>query len=1024
MSRAEQTKSRRVFLGNYQPPSGLLSLLTSARNSSPVFFELSSHASNDLTNDSKHELISLVESGQLHSNAWGLSQPGVAPLELAALWLLTESRPDIFGPWLNGILNSVNPRGDQTYQSLDLSEYLVVLPTSQSRQKFARSLSYFTDVIQLDLIPPEYVSLADLPEYLYDNDQPFANPLEQRLTWIAAIENLNDQDLDYLLPGYKRGDPLRLLDIARQIQALHERLATEVMSFSSVRKRVEGDPQFLDIRRWRILDQVQSHYYAKLLELGYWDIQAARNAAIRRGLCRIDRPIVLVGTADLNPATKSMLHAVSPWVTALVFGNDSIAAGFDPWGSLNPDFWREWRTSVSDDQIKIVDRPLDQAVMTAQQIEQWQSVFAAQLEFTRGIVVGVPDPEIEPALLRVFAAKHWVSQAYQERSIEETLPGRLLSLIGQWLAEPRFHHLAMLLRHPDCHDHISHELQNDQWLSAIDQFQNEHLPWDVPLKSWTLKSESPADQTMLAVHRTLLAWIKPFLKLNQTLAKWGGAVQQFLQTCYGDRIISTESEVDRELSAATQALFQASVDFEQLPNDWKFTATLADVLPLLLSLSAANHWRTPQLQGPVELVGWLDLPLSPAKFKIVTGMNNEVVPSPEPSHPYLPQSLRTKLGILDEDRRLVRDTFALELIRQSTPHLLLIAGRRNRSNDPLRISRMLLNADDQALVRRSQAFFSHRGTPTQEIWLSPVRQFPLQQTQPIPRPVDIKAIQSLSVTHFREYLKCPYRYYLKCILGLQTMSDQTKELDGGAFGGLAHDVFEAFGKSKYKDSTESGEIAQFLSSELDRRRQALPVRDKVPAVRIQLENLRLRLQTFAEIQAKQAQDGWKIISVESKVKMPWTIGDQTFEIVGKIDRIDQHADGRFAVWDYKTSDSATKVQEAHRRGNEWIDLQLPLYRHLVVHALPQATNYFDSMLTGYILLPKRLKDVSFNLSKWSIAELEESDRLAESIMCNILAQKFWPPNPDIPEFAGELAAICQDTAMQKYEVVTTPGVIR
>lgn len=1012
------TKSRRIFLGDYRPSSELLRLLNVADGSSSN----NKNGARDLplpSDGSRSKSVGTTLSDR------PIQQPPVffatAPLPLAAIWFLAESRADVFGPMFARWVESRSGRLQLGYQVLDLSDFLVVLPTSQSRQIFARTLSSLAAELRVDLVPPEYVSLASLPEYLYDNDQPFANPLEQRLTWISAIEHLEDQDLDFLLPGYKRGDPLRLLDIAQQIQALHERLATEVMSFASVRKRVEGDPQFLDIRRWRILDQVQSHYYAKLLELGYWDLQAARNAAIRRGLCRIDRPIVLVGTADLNPATKSMLHAVSPWVTALVMAPESLMAGFDAWGSLNPDFWRDWRIGVTDEQIKIVDRPLDQAVMAAQQIENWQRESLELGTAASAIAVGVPDAEVEPALLRVFGAKQWVTRASHERSVGETLPGKLLTLVAQFLSEPRFQNFAMLVRHPDCHDYISFEMQSEDWLSAVDQFQNEHLPWDIPIKSWTLVSESAIDQTVLAVHRALLVWLKPLLKLQQTLPKWGEAIQRFLQSCYGDRIVSTESEVELELTSATQALFSAAVDLEQLPTLWKFSVSLSDVLPLLLSMSETGNYRATQLHGRVELVGWLDLALSPAAYKIITGVNNEVVPSPEPSHPYLPQSLRNKLGILDDDRRLVRDTFALELVRQSTPHLLLIAGRRNRSGDPLRMSRLLLNADDSSLVRRSQAFFSHQGTPTPEVWLSSKSEFAARQTQPIPQPLDVKSIQSLSVTHFREYLKCPYRYYLKCILGLQTMSDQAKELDGGAFGALAHDVFEAFGKSKFRNSTDPEEIGRYLSAELDRRRRALPVREKVPAVKIQLENLRLRLQTFAEVQAKQAQEGWKIIAVENKVKLPWKIGEQTFEIVGKIDRIDQHEDGRFAVWDYKTSDSATKVQEAHRRGDEWIDLQLPLYRHLLVHAFPAANEHFDSIVTGYILLPKRLKDVQFNLATWNVNELAESDRLAESIMNQIMEQKFWPPNSEVPEFSEELAAICQDTAMQKFEWAATAG---
>ena len=92
---------------------------------------------------------------------------------------------------------------------------------------------------------------------------------------------------------------------------------------------------------------------------------------------------------------------------------------------------------------------------------------------------------------------------------------------------------------------------------------------------------------------------------------------------------------------------------------------------------------------------------------------------------------------------------------------------------------------------------------------------------------------------------------------------------------------------------------------------------------------------FADQQVYRNEQGWRIVRSEVEVTAGRCIFDvdgQPFFLTGRIDRIDQHeVSGAWAIWDYKTSDSGYPPERTHRKRDEWIDLQLPLYRYLAAH---------------------------------------------------------------------------------------------
>ena len=245
------------------------------------------------------------------------------------------------------------------------------------------------------------------------------------------------------------------------------------------------------------------------------------------------------------------------------------------------------------------------------------------------------------------------------------------------------------------------------------------------------------------------------------------------------------------------------------------------------------------------------------------------------------------------------------------------------------------------------------------------------------------------------------------------MDDDAKELDGASFGDLAHTVLERFGHSDVRDASDAGVIEGELNHLLEG-----VVRDRfgkrpIAALLVQVEQLRLRLRAFAHQQADWAAQGWRIEHAElsfSDRPGKLDVDGEPMLLTGRIDRIDVNEQtGERMILDYKTSEAGDSPEKTHRKkADEWIDLQLPLYRHLA-----RQVGIDGPVGLGYIVLPKSTADVGFSRAAWTDAELDSADCVACDVARKVRAQEFWPPKEPPPRYSEEFKAICMDDVFGK-----------
>ena len=316
---------------------------------------------------------------------------------------------------------------------------------------------------------------------------------------------------------------------------------------------------------------------------------------------------------------------------------------------------------------------------------------------------------------------------------------------------------------------------------------------------------------------------------------------------------------------------------------------------------------------------------------IIAGMHDGVVPESVNADAFLPNSLRGQLGMMDNDRRYARDMYAMQVALTTRQELRIVVGRRDASGDPLVPSRLLTACKLAELPSRVLHLVDGSQTDI------PVRAKTLLSGKStgaglsIPRPETVRPPTRISVTAFREYLRCPYRFYLKHVLKLRSESDDLSEMDAPQFGNLIHDTL-ALLEGDIGRSSDVDEVTEFLVSNLQTLATETFGANPAAAVLIQIEQAEQRLRNFAVEQAKRAADGWEIRYVETGVEASdgLKIGHGgELNLIGRIDRVDFHPEtNRWAIWDYKTSDKAKAPVTAHwSKKDGWIDLQLPLYRY-------------------------------------------------------------------------------------------------
>ncbi|MDR3232444.1 MAG: PD-(D/E)XK nuclease family protein [Planctomycetaceae bacterium] len=883
---------------------------------------------------------------------------------------------------------------------LDMRNAVLVLPGQRAADRLAEILAEKAETMpNAAWYPPAFVSLENLPEEFYEAKKEFAPLLSQIFAWIQALDQIENEHPDLLRVLIAKrpnsGSVEARLTFGEMFNKLHTELASDLQDFSHVAELCSKLNLTTESARWEALRHLEKKYLDILDAQQTWDKQAARlyavehpeelNAFYRKHKENKTR-FFLIGCTDLNTAQKQILSNFGDIVTAIIFAPIELESGFDSYGCLVPDVWQgdKFVIPLNDRQIIIADKPEDQADAAVSDI-------AAVLDKhnTAQIAVAAPDDTDLPVFNERFTRAGIKSRYVPGKLIQQTSPYRFLESWAVYeeslFAPPLYSALAALIRHPA----VDSFLNEPNLLTQIDKEYNIHLPL-------TLDTVTEKD----AVTTKDSITYKAMQKLNSLLTPGNGHSAGSHTAGNIERVLLTLFGSGKE-TPEYKKIMQELKEVEKISD--------TDVLRILLFQLKNVRIAPPADHSAIEIIGWLDTALDDAQAVIITGFNDGKIPRSVTSDIFLPDKVRQLLHLEDNRKRYARDAYNLSLILASRPqsNVRVITAKQSGSGDPLLPSRLLFAAGDKTTAERVKDFF-HAGTS--EVKISEAATAEIsgigEKRHNRQRPLPAAEMTSLSVTAFKTYIECPYRFYLRHVLKLAVLDDRSEEMTPTAFGSLIHEVLYQFGKSERKDSDNADVIREYLLQTLEDETDKLFGQEPRATAAIQKERAKERLRKFAGRQAAWRQQGYKIECTEypiNDIELKLPDGDKLL-LHARIDRIDRHEKtDEWVVFDYKTGKSEPEKAHRKKKGGEWIDLQLPLYDYVLRSV--KDTKFTGKIQLGYFILPPDLDNTGVQFADWSTAELDEAVTKAREIAVNIRAGNF-VMSPKPPNF-DDFAVICQ-----------------
>jgi ATP-dependent helicase/nuclease subunit B len=873
----------------------------------------------------------------------------------------------------------------------ELPRLLVVVPTAQCARRLREALAEAGGSI----LTPRFSTPGGL---LQMADAGIAADWVERLAWAEVLEEVPDwSEFEGAFPkppGEGRGWGGRL---AMEMVRLRRSLQEGGLTLGAASRLLAESPE---AERWEALGSLELRVEAWLAK---WNLRS-RSEALAAGLALPEgiAGVVLAGVSELAPVLQRALLAAAGTleVTALVGAPADEADGFSALG-LPLEIWasRQLPWPEGPGRVEVLADPRQQAA------EALRAVAEAGTP-AGNLALGTADAEVGEELARTFSREGW--EAYHPGAAAPPAGlWRWFRVWSEWLAAPRLSLLADLLTLPETGPLVEFrraikarllaEMRDDWMVATADELERliELEPrWqpgaaDTETQRVAKESRKSAALEVLRAARSLEAWRGELLR---------GDFVAPLKRLLGQLSRANDAAAEAAL-AMTGWLEDAEAVLAEVPRSPAFW--------IEIMLSEVSQPPPPPPDGRViDVQGWLELYHEPGSHLVLCGMNEGKVPARMSGEPWLSEASRALLGLTGQSQRAARDAFLFKSMteaRRIHGRVDLFCGKTGLGGDTLLPSRLLLAGARDELPLRVKRLFREIAPPDADTrWESDWKwQVPARQ----PR-------QRVSVTSLVDYLACPFRFYLKHVVGLRTSSPGRREWNHRDFGNIGHEVLERWGRdTEARDFSKSEAIQAWVSAELDRVvAERFGARPPL-AVRIQAEALRQRLGWFARHQACERADGWEIIDVERKIEIP--VGNCV--ISGKIDRIERHPDGRMRVLDYKTGD-VKGAEEAHRKvikpstvipphlagegcpaihqaiskGNScdfmWLNLQLPLY----AAALMESGHAVVS--PGYFRLPA--KEANAGILEWEQfdpAAVDCAKTCADWIVSRITGAVFWPP---------------------------------
>jgi len=897
---------------------------------------------------------------------------------------------------------------NQAGSGIDFQRVLVVVPGRRFGRELVAEVVGIGEKTESWVSPGRVITPGELSALLLDGGAQRAPGLLRAMAWGEALRRLPVAEFDAILKRRPDDDSAgEWLRLGETVDASVGELARELFSASEVGERAGDVQDSGEGPRWRSIGAAQKTYEELLEGAGVRDGHMARLEILRGGVAVPPEgltEIVLIGVVELDRASREALARCPLPVRALVFAPEGEAGKVDEYGCVSA-LVRD-RVAIDAQNVEFAEDLSDGARRVVGRIAAWTSdpseTSGAKVISARDVTVCAPEPAI--GLELALAAKEVDGIAFHDAAGEEVGLAsvvKLLAALAEFVREETIEACAKVAKRPEIEKWIETTVRAENgWIDRMDR--------SAISAPGVLVGEY--DGPDAAVVRAIADLCRDMTNAGEGLsARLDGLIAILERVYEGVELNEREAGAMRAI-AGVVAECRAGAAWMKAIDGWRAVE---------LVLEALGDARQPEAsrRGEVEVLGWLEAAVDRAPYVAVLGLNEGMIPTGRVEDALLPESVRRVLGMATGESRAERDAFLLEGLirsRERRGGVWFVCAKRDQEGNPLKPSRLLFRCDDEEALARVERMvdelpekprFKAEQRVAEEEAVGSEDGFPLAPIQEMEPPREVH------VTAFREYLRSPYVFFLKRVARLKELSEPSPEADQSEMGIVLHAVLSEFGAKESgallrEDDIAAWALDRFSSLIADSPRQrAITVRD------IQVEVAKRRLRTFAHVQAEHAATGWRVHSTEFEPASPiiLEVPEGKIGLTGRIDRIDVR-DGPLGVeWlvlDYKTADKAKTPEYVHQKGDEWRDLQLPLYVFLLQTIEPRA----KLVKAGYFQLPKASSEGVIEFAEWDGAAFEGAIERAREIAGAMLRKEY--PLGDDPFESGGLARLCGVTLIE------------
>lgn len=794
---------------------------------------------------------------------------------------------------------------------LDLSAITFILPGQRAGRRFLEILSEICAREKLLFLPPKTeTDVSFLRRLAREAAGPsLASPFEVRDVWRKAFDAERGR-LEKVFAMRSEGTDIPesvIISFSERLEELRKDLALNLVSCRKVREALADLAGERESERWEELEELFARYLGELEKSGLKDECLALEEYLSSPLGE-KRTLYVIGYRERIPLLEALYERPDFDVSVVAVGED----WFDEKGLLKNDAAFP-PLGAKPEAVKIFADPTAEA----------EGVFAKLRELSPNgelscgdVTIATQDGDLVPFLKKFgSAAKVQIHEA-SGRPFAETEPGLFLRSLAELLEKADVFAYLRALRLPCLERGVTKGHLEDflpGWLDSLEKTLGAYP------KDWMFAKTG--NETAKQVFDWLEALIAPW-RQERSKQEWLAVFRETLLKILPGQTPEDASAWEK-LAEHAEALASSRV------REGKITG-----LAFLKRLSKAArniHIASQTETNALDLTGWLEVFLDDSPVIIICDLNEDILPKREAADLFLPDQLKTRLGMTNCEDVMRRDRYFLRTLADPAAETCLFSCKQSLNGFFRDLSPLLCDESESVRDRAEyiRKFYSESSAGEKSLFPSlflpkpPEEELSLNIREKLER-----SLGRVSVSRLNDFRECPFKFALRQ-LGVDGKDRIYNELPPLFLGNIAHEVMELFAKAKIEGRVGSDpeECEKFLTASLEsvKRRELTGF---PPALAdFQLDQLSRKFGPFSLEHCRREEEGWRIVQAEEKLEKDI----DGIVLTGRLDRLDQKGEKEFCVVDYKTGAAAKKPKDLEE------DLQMSSYAALLEERYPKSS---------------------------------------------------------------------------------------